>query len=74
MLKMIKINKLINENNGYNTTKIINENNIARFYLTKMVKEKKIEKVSQGLYIDPTYFICEFYKFQFLSIKCIYSL
>ncbi len=37
--------------NSYLTTKDVNDNNIHRFYLTKLIKEGKIERVSRGVYI-----------------------
>ncbi len=69
-----KIINLMNKNKGYITTKMISENNIARFFLTKMVNEKKLEKVGRGLYMDPAYFTCDYYKYQTISKYCIYSL
>ncbi len=43
-------NKIINLfKNGYLTTKDVNDHNIPRFYLTKLIKESKIERVSRGL-------------------------
>ena len=45
-------NKILNLfKNGYLTTKDVNDNNIPRFYLTKLIKENKIERVSRGVYI-----------------------
>jgi len=41
-------NKILNLfKNGYLTTKDVNDNNIPRFYLTKLIKENKIERVSE---------------------------
>ena len=40
--KILKIFK-----NGYLMTKDVNDNNIPRFYLTRLIKEDKIERVSQ---------------------------
>ena len=37
--------------NGYLTTKDVNDNGIPRFYLTKLIKEDRIERVSRGVYI-----------------------
>lgn len=38
-------------NNGYLTTKEVTEHNIPKVYLTKLVKEKLIERISRGIYI-----------------------
>lgn len=37
--------------NGYLTTKDVNNNNIPRLYLTKLIKDNKIERINRGLYI-----------------------
>ena len=40
-------NKILNLcKNGYLTTKDVNNNNIPRFYLTKLIKKNKTERVS----------------------------
>ena len=41
--------------NGYLITKDVTNNNISRTYLTKLVKENKIERVSHGIYIKKNY-------------------
>ena len=37
--------------NGYLTTKKVELNNIPRIYLSKLIKENKIERVSRGIYM-----------------------
>lgn len=45
-------NKILNLfKNGYLTTKDVNSNNIPRTYLTKLICENKIERVSRGIYV-----------------------
>ncbi len=38
-------------NNGYLTTKEVTNNNIPKVYLTKMVCNNIIERISRGVYI-----------------------
>ena len=60
-------------NNGYLTTKKVNDNNIPRIYLTKLIKENKIERVSRGVYIKKNELIDEFVILQSKSKNAIYS-
>ena len=45
-----KILKLLEKNNGYITTKMVVDNNIATFFLSQMVKEKQLIRISRGTY------------------------
>ena len=67
----IKILKLFK--NGYLTTKDVTDNNIPRFYLTKLIKENKIERVSRGVYIKKNALVDEFVVLQSKSKYAIYS-
>lgn len=49
---MEAITELMNDNNGYITSKIINNLGIHRMYLNIMKKKGIIEKVGNGIYID----------------------
>ena len=54
-------NKILNLfKNGYLTTKDVVSNNIPRIYLTKLVKDDKIERVSRGVYIKKNVLVDEF--------------
>ena len=67
-------NKILNLfKNGYLTTKDVNDNNIPRFYLTKLIKENKIERVSRGIYIKKNDLVDEFVILQSKSKNAIYS-
>ena len=59
--------------NGYLTTKDVNDNNIPRFYLTKLIKEDKIERVSRGVYIKKNELVDEFVILQSKCKNAIYS-
>ena len=59
--------------NGYLNTKDVVSNNIPRFYLTKLIKDNKIERVSRGLYTKKNEFVDEFVILQSKSKNAIYS-
>ncbi|MEG2564266.1 MAG: type IV toxin-antitoxin system AbiEi family antitoxin domain-containing protein [Bacilli bacterium] len=59
--------------NGYLTTKDVNANNIPRFYLTKLIKENKIERISRGIYSKKNILVDEFVILQSKSKNAIYS-
>ena len=67
-------NKILNLfKNGYLTTKDVTDNNIPRTYLTKLIKEDKIERVSRGVYIKKNVLVDEFIVLQGKSKYAIYS-
>lgn len=67
-------NKILNLfKNGYLTTKDVTENNIPHIYLTKLIREDKIERVSRGVYIKKNFFVDEFVILQSKSKYAIYS-
>lgn len=67
-------NKILNLfKNGYLTTKDVTDNNIPRTYLTKLIKENKIERVSRGVYIKKNELVDEFVILQSKSKNAIYS-
>ena len=59
--------------NGYLTTKDVTDNNIPRTYLTKLIKENEIERVSRGVYIKKNVLVDEFMILQNKSKYAIYS-
>lgn len=59
--------------NGYLTTKDVTDNNIPRTYLTKLIKENEIERVSRGVYIKKNVLVDEFVILQNKSKYAIYS-
>ena len=67
-------NKILNLfRNGYLTTRDVTTNNIPRIYLTKLIKENKIERVSRGVYIKKNVLVDEFVVLQNKSKYAIYS-
>ena len=59
--------------NGYLTTKEVTDNNIPKIYLTKLIEENKIERVSRGVYIKKDELVDEFIILQNKSRNAIYS-
>lgn len=49
--------------NDYLTAKEVTDNCIPRVYLTKLIKENKIERVSRGVYIKKNALVDEFDSF-----------
>lgn len=67
-------NKILNLfKNGYLNTKDVVNNNIPRTYLTKLVKEGKIERISRGVYAKKNVLVDEFVVLQSKSKNAIYS-
>lgn len=68
-----ELEKLIIEKEGIMLTKEVEEHNIPRQYLSIFVKENKLERISQGVYIEPNEFPDEMYILQSRNSKIIYS-
>ncbi len=67
-------NKILNLfKNGYLSTKDVVSNNIPRTYLTRLIKEGKIERVSRGFYTKKNILVDEFIILQSKSKNAIYS-
>lgn len=59
--------------NGYLRTKDVVNNKIPRTYLTKLIKEDKIERVSRGIYTRKNVLVDDFVILQSKSKNAIYS-
>lgn len=59
--------------NGYLTTKDVNDKGIPSIYLTRLVKENKIERASRGVYIKKDTLLDDFVVLQSKSKYAIYS-
>ena len=60
-------------NNGYLTTKDVTNNNIPKVYLTKMVRNNTIERISRGVYIKSNDIPDDMVVLQNKSKNAIYS-
>lgn len=69
-----KILKIMKDNGGYITTKELTENNINRYFLTKMIEKKQINRISRGYYGLIGYNADEYYKIISVSEKAVFSM
>ena len=58
------LTRILNANNGYITTKEIDENVVSKTYIPELIKQGLIRKVSNGLYIDNNLIEDEYYILQ----------
>lgn len=68
-----KIIKIANDNNGYVTTKQIKNANISTVELTRLVEQKKLERISRGYYAIANSFCDDYFKYQLKSKNCVFS-
>lgn len=71
--KFYLVKELAKNNKGYITTKEIVKLGISRETVSSYVKNKKIERVKQGVYILPEVFEDKMYSIQISSPKAIFS-
>lgn len=69
-----KILKIMKNNGGYITTKELEKNNINRYFLTKMVERKQINRISRGYYGLVNYNADEYYKIISMCEKAVFSM
>ena len=73
-MKATNIREIIEKNNGIITAREVSEYNIDSWYLTHMVRNGELERVSRGVYFSPIYDnYDELYFFQIKNKVCIYS-
>ena len=68
-----RLQELINEKDGLLLAKDADEENIPRQYVALFVKENKLERVSNGVYLTPDTFDDEMYRLQAKNQRIIYS-
>ena len=69
-----KILKIVKANNGYITTSEVVNNGIARRFLTNMVKDGILVRISKGYYGLPNYIADEYYKIASKSKNARFSM
>lgn len=67
------LNKILKANNGYITTKEIDENVVSRSYIPELIKKGLIRKVGNGLYIDNNLIEDEYYMLQHRYKDIVFS-
>ena len=65
--------ELMNNNNGYITSKLITGLGIHRMYLNILQKEKVIEKVANGVYMDVNKLEDSYYVFSISTPNAVFS-
>ncbi|MEC1771950.1 type IV toxin-antitoxin system AbiEi family antitoxin domain-containing protein [Schinkia azotoformans] len=68
-----QLENLIADNNGIVVTNEVEKQGIPRHYLTPLVREGKLDRVSHGVYVTPDAFEDEMYMLQMKSPKVIFS-
>lgn len=69
-----KILKIVEKNNGYVTTKEVVKNKINKIFLTNMVKNGTLVRISRGYYGLPNYIEDEYYKIASKSKNARFSM
>lgn len=67
------LQQLIERNNGYLLSAMVNENNISKAVLSKYVKEKGLERIARGIYITEDVWPDELYIMQVRNKAVIFS-
>lgn len=73
MSKKVILEKLIEENNGYLITSMVEENNVSRTFMSQYVKENNMEKVARGIYIADDVWPDELYIMQARNSAVVFS-
>jgi len=68
-----KLEELVTERSGLILTKEVEEAGIPRHYLTVLTKEKKLKRISHGVYLAPDAFDDEMYRLQAKNQRIIFS-
>lgn len=69
-----KVLKIVDKNGGYITTKELVNNNINKKFLTNLVKNEKLIRLSRGYYGLPTYIQDDYYILLSKSQNAVFSL
>lgn len=68
-----QLEHLIVTENGILVTNEVEKKGIPRYYLTLLVREGKLDRVSHGIYMSPDAFEDEMYMLQMTSSKVVFS-
>lgn len=68
-----KVIVLAGQNKGYINSKILKEHGIPNVYLTRLVKDKRLEKVCKGIYVIPDTVVDQFYIYALKYRHIVYS-
>ncbi len=68
-----KLKKILNDNNGYVTTRKLEENGIKKQYISKLTQSHLLRKVSHGIYMNPEIMEDEYYILQLRYNNIVFS-
>ncbi len=68
-----KINGIAKDNNGIITATMLKEYGIPSWYLSDLVKKGELERVARGIYCTACGDYDDYYFFQMINGRCIYS-
>ena len=64
---------LAEQHNGYINSKILKEHGVPNIYLSRLVKEKRLERAFKGIYVTPETIVDQYYIFSLKYPKVVYS-
>lgn len=68
-----KLKSLLNDNNGYVTTRKLEENGIKKQYIPNLIEKKLLKKIAHGIYINPEIIEDEYYILQLRYKDIVFS-
>lgn len=68
-----KLKSILNDNNGYVTTKKLEENGIKKQYIPNLIEKKLLKKIAHGIYINPEIIEDEYYILQLRYKDIVFS-
>lgn len=68
-----KIKDILNDNNGYVTTKLLEANGIRKQYIPSFIEKKLLRKIAHGIYINPEIIEDEYYILQLRYKDVVFS-
>lgn len=68
-----KLKSILNDNNGYVTTRKLEENGIKKQYIPNLIEEKLLKKIAHGIYINPEIIEDEYYILQLRYKDILFS-
>lgn len=68
-----KLKSILNNNNGYVTTKKLEENGIKKQYIPNLIEKNLLRKIAHGIYINPEIIEDEYYILQLKYKDIVFS-
>lgn len=68
-----KLKNILNDNNGYVTTKLLEANGIKKQYIPSFIEKNLLKKIAHGIYINPEIIEDEYYILQLRYKDIVFS-